>query len=228
MLLTVAKEVVVEHWAASYRNCVPLNDPARSGRWGKATPYRTGAERAPLVVNFSYSVSGRFRLFAIRNDSISGNGSGTNTSEPKAENSSFISHLVSKSATVPMRVRRGKLRAGWFPPLDGGLRWSLDGDGQDGCPTCRRRALGLLTAFLNAVISSLSFKSRRLMSISSVHPTRPECMRFGFASAVLECDDGSVVVCSERHAAVFHCLEACPDCWANMFVCVERRADSER
>jgi hypothetical protein len=59
--------------AASYRNCVPL-DPARSGRWGKATPYRTGAERAPIVVNFSYSVSGRFRLFAIRNDLLSGTG----------------------------------------------------------------------------------------------------------------------------------------------------------
>ena len=61
-------------WSTGHlrRNCVPLNDPARSGRWGKATPYRTGAERAPIVANFSYSVSGRFRLFAIRNDSISG------------------------------------------------------------------------------------------------------------------------------------------------------------
>jgi len=52
------KEVVVV-WAASCRNCVPLNDPARSGRWGKATPYRTGAERAPIVANFSYSGSER-------------------------------------------------------------------------------------------------------------------------------------------------------------------------
>jgi hypothetical protein len=32
MLLTVAKAVVVEHWAAPCRNCVPLNDPARSER----------------------------------------------------------------------------------------------------------------------------------------------------------------------------------------------------
>jgi hypothetical protein len=47
-------------------------DPARSGRWGKATLCRIGAERAPIAVNFSYSVSGGLRLFAIRNDLLSG------------------------------------------------------------------------------------------------------------------------------------------------------------
>jgi len=83
----------------------------------------------------------------------------------------------------------------------------------------RSRVLGLLTAFLDAVISSLSFESRRLMRVSLVHPARSECIRFSFASAVLECDDGSVGALSELHAAVFCRLEKCPN-WAVKFAYV--------
>ena len=73
---------------------------------------------------------------------------------------------------------------------------------------------------LNAVISSLSFKSRRLLRVSLVHVTSSECIYLGFAAAVFECDDGSVAVLSELHAAVFHCLEACSNCWAIKLACV--------
>ena len=76
----------------------------------------------------------------------------------------------------------------------------------------RLNAKSVLTAFLNAMISSLSFKSRRLACISLVHPTRSECIRFGFASAVFECDDGSVAALSELYAA-----GACPNYWATKF-----------
>ena len=61
---------------------------------------------------------------------------------------------------------------------------------------------------LNAVISSLSFKSHRSVRVSMVHMTRSECIHLGFAAAVFECDDGSVAVLSELHADVFHCWEA--------------------
>jgi hypothetical protein len=80
----------------------------------------------------------------------------------------------------------------------------------------------LQTVFLNAVISSLSSKSRRLGRVSVMHPTRSECIRFGFASAVFECDHGSVAFLPELHAAVLHCWEACPNGWAIKFACVSR------
>jgi hypothetical protein len=73
---------------------------------------------------------------------------------------------------------------------------------------------------LNAVIASLSFKSRRLVCVCLVHMTGSECIHLGFAAAVFECDDGSVAVLSELHAAVFHCLEACSNCWAIKLACV--------
>lgn len=73
---------------------------------------------------------------------------------------------------------------------------------------------------LNAVISSLSFKSRRLVRVSLVHMTRSECIHLGLAAAVFECDDGSVAVLSELHAAVFHCLEACSNCGAIKLACL--------
>jgi len=77
-----------------------------------------------------------------------------------------------------------------------------------------RKHLGLEAASrlhrLNAVISSFRFQSRRLARIAFVHPTRSERIHFGFASTVLECDDGSLAVSSEVHAAVFHSLGACP------------------
>jgi hypothetical protein len=81
-------------------------------------------------------------------------------------------------------------------------------------------ALKLLAAFLNAVISSLGHKSRPLGRVSVMYPTRSECIRFGFASAVFERDDGSVAVLPELHAAVLHCWEACPNGWAINLACV--------
>lgn len=63
---------------------------------------------------------------------------------------------------------------------------------------------------LNAVISSFSSESRRLVRISMVRPTRPEIIHLGFASAVFECDNVPVAILSELHAAVFHCLDAYP------------------
>jgi hypothetical protein len=74
--------------------------------------------------------------------------------------------------------------------------------------------LELLTPFLNGVISSLSSKSRRLMRVCLVHPTRSDCIRVGFASALFERDDGSIALLSEVYAAV---LEACPNYWAVKF-----------
>jgi hypothetical protein len=70
----------------------------------------------------------------------------------------------------------------------------------------------LRAAFLNAVISSFSFKSRGLVRVSLVPLTRSEFSHFGFASAAFECDDASVAIFSELHAAVFHRLDACPHC----------------
>jgi hypothetical protein len=69
------------------------------------------------------------------------------------------------------------------------------------------RVSSLLTAVLNAVISSLSFKSRRLPGVSLVHPTRSRCIRVGLTSASFERDESPVAFLSELHAAVFHCLE---------------------
>jgi hypothetical protein len=69
------------------------------------------------------------------------------------------------------------------------------------------RVLSLLTAVLNAVISSLSFKSRRLPGVSLVHSTRSRCIRVGLASAAFEGDESPVAFLSELHAAVFHGLE---------------------
>lgn len=69
------------------------------------------------------------------------------------------------------------------------------------------RVLSLLTAVLNAVISSLSLKSRRLPGVSLVHPARSRCIRVGLASASFEGDESPVVFFSELHAAVFHGLE---------------------
>ena len=64
---------------------------------------------------------------------------------------------------------------------------------------------------LNGVISSLSFKSRRLVRISLVHVTGSECIHRGLASAVFECDDGPVAVLSELHAAVLYGSEPYPN-----------------
>jgi hypothetical protein len=61
---------------------------------------------------------------------------------------------------------------------------------------------------LNDVILRFSLKSRRLMTVSSVHITRSACIRVGFASAFFKCDDGSLAVLSELHAKVVHHLEA--------------------
>jgi hypothetical protein len=71
---------------------------------------------------------------------------------------------------------------------------------------------GLLTffrAFLNAVISSFSRKSRRSLLVSNVHlvhPTRSECGRIGFAPAVFERDNVPFAIVAESHAVIFHCL----------------------
>ena len=86
--------------------------------------------------------------------------------------------------------------------------------------TCELGALKLLTAFLNAVISSFGQKSRRLGRVSVMHPTRSECIRFGFASAVFKRDDGSVAVLPELHTAVLHYWKACPNGWAINLACV--------
>jgi len=80
----------------------------------------------------------------------------------------------------------------------------------------------LLAAFLNAVISSLGDKPRRLGRVSVMHPTRSECIRLGFASACFERDDDSVAVLPELHAAVLHGWEACRNGWAINFACVSR------
>ena len=68
MLLTVAKEVVVEHWASRVETAFRSTILQGAGDGGRQLLTGPEAERAPIVVNFSYSVSGRFRLFAIRND----------------------------------------------------------------------------------------------------------------------------------------------------------------
>jgi hypothetical protein len=71
---------------------------------------------------------------------------------------------------------------------------------------------GLLTffrAFLNAVISSFSRKSRPSLLVSNVHlvhPARSECVRIGFAPAVFERDNVPVAILAEFHAVIFHCL----------------------
>lgn len=59
---------------------------------------------------------------------------------------------------------------------------------------------------LNRVIQSFSLKPRLLLGISLVLPTGAERLRVGFASAFLECDNVSVDILSEPHAAVFHRL----------------------
>jgi hypothetical protein len=81
---------------------------------------------------------------------------------------------------------------------------------------------------LNAVISSLGFKSRGLVRVSLMHMTRSECLHLGFAAAVFEGDDGSIAVLSELHTGVFHCLEVCLNCWAVKLACVSRRVETER
>ena len=81
---------------------------------------------------------------------------------------------------------------------------------------------------LNAVISGFRSKSRRLVGVSPVHPTRSECIHFGFASAVFECNHGSVAVLSEIHMIVIRRLDACSKCCAINFAGPERRACTER
>ena len=61
-------------------------------------------------------------------------------------------------------------------------------------------------AFLNAVISSFSLKSRRSLLVSVVLPTRSECFGVGFASAVFESDNVPFAIHSKFHGAVFHWL----------------------
>ena len=67
------------------------------------------------------------------------------------------------------------------------------------------------------MISSFRFKSRPLVGVSLVHPTRSESIHFGFASALFECNDGSVVVLAEIHQAVLGCLDACSEGCAAKF-----------
>ena len=81
---------------------------------------------------------------------------------------------------------------------------------------------------LNAVISGFGFQSCRLVGVSLVHPTRSECIHFGFASAVFECNDGSLVVLPEIHEAVFRGLDACCMGCAVKFAGVDRRTYTER
>jgi len=78
------------------------------------------------------------------------------------------------------------------------------------------RQLGVgeqLTAFLDAVISSLGFQSDRLVRVFLMNPTGSDCICVGFASAFFERDDGSVGVLTEHYAGVSRSMETCPNHW---------------
>jgi hypothetical protein len=74
---------------------------------------------------------------------------------------------------------------------------------------------------LNAVIASFGFKSRGLVGVFLMYPTRSERVHFGFASAVFQGRNLSIAVFSEYHPTVFRCLDACSKCWSTNFACVE-------
>jgi hypothetical protein len=74
---------------------------------------------------------------------------------------------------------------------------------------------------LNAVIASFGFKSRGLVRVFLMYPTRSERVHFGFASAVFQGRNLSIAVFSEYHPTVFRCLDACSKCWSTNFACVE-------